>query len=117
VTSICASVPVFWPLITDSIGDIFVTKEVQIIHEDPGDEVELRPSRRESGGGTFDRNGSDYMENGDRELLSPAEKWRTNFKKGIVNPFAGEGEENGVSTRTYVISEGGTRNKWAVAHV
>ncbi len=32
--SICASVPVFWPVLRRQIGNIFVTKEIQITHED-----------------------------------------------------------------------------------
>ncbi|KAI0602255.1 hypothetical protein F4775DRAFT_581636 [Biscogniauxia sp. FL1348] len=33
LASICASVPVFWPVITDSIGKIFVTQEVHVTHQ------------------------------------------------------------------------------------
>ncbi len=32
--SICASVPVFWPVLSRQLGKIFVTKEIEIIHED-----------------------------------------------------------------------------------
>lgn len=31
--SICASVPIFWPVFTNSWGGIFVTQEVKITHE------------------------------------------------------------------------------------
>lgn len=46
--SICASVPVFWPVLSKHFGQIFVTKEVEVRHEDRLDiehtwsETELR---------------------------------------------------------------------------
>ncbi|KAI1492977.1 hypothetical protein F5X96DRAFT_667179 [Biscogniauxia mediterranea] len=33
LASICASIPVFWPVITESIGKIFVTQEVHVTHQ------------------------------------------------------------------------------------
>lgn len=39
--SICASVPIFWPVVTNSWGKIFVTKEIQVTSESRfGDEVD-----------------------------------------------------------------------------
>jgi len=32
--SICASVPVFWPVLTQQLGKIFVTKEFAVVHEE-----------------------------------------------------------------------------------
>ena len=33
LASICASVPVFWPMITQSLNKIFVTQEVHVVHQ------------------------------------------------------------------------------------
>ncbi|KAI1499768.1 hypothetical protein F5X99DRAFT_266004 [Biscogniauxia marginata] len=47
---ICASIPVFWPIITQSIGKIFVTQEVHVTHQhrrlsgDYDDHYELQQS-------------------------------------------------------------------------
>ena len=57
--SICASVPVFWPVLTQQLGKIFVTKEFAVVHEErydldaihsptsrTGSEAELRSDLR-----------------------------------------------------------------------
>ncbi len=45
LASICASVPIFWPVLTQQVIRIFVTKEVEITHNDrlsmAGSEIEL----------------------------------------------------------------------------
>ncbi|KAH7033035.1 uncharacterized protein B0I36DRAFT_104209 [Microdochium trichocladiopsis] len=33
MASMCASIPVFWPILQDSWGKIFVTQEVEVVHE------------------------------------------------------------------------------------
>jgi len=33
MASMCASIPVFWPILQDSWGKIFVTQEIEIVHE------------------------------------------------------------------------------------
>jgi hypothetical protein len=44
--SICASVPVFWPVLQQQIGKIFVTKEFAVVHEDRYDlETQLSSPR------------------------------------------------------------------------
>jgi hypothetical protein len=45
VASVCASVPVFWPLLRDHMLEIFVTKEIEITHEDRADYYELGHKR------------------------------------------------------------------------
>ena len=60
LASICASVPVFWPMLTQSLNKIFVTQEVHVVHQhrrlsgeehgEDGDDFELRVS--ESGAST-----------------------------------------------------------------
>ncbi len=34
LASICASIPIFWPILSQHFGNIFVTQEVVVIHED-----------------------------------------------------------------------------------
>lgn len=34
LASICASVPIFWPILVKHIGNILVTQEIQIVHEE-----------------------------------------------------------------------------------
>jgi hypothetical protein len=68
IATVCASVPVFWPVLRDSVSErIFVTKEVQIIHEEAdgtGDEVELRPR---AGTGSRNNTGLTFLEDADHE--------------------------------------------------
>ena len=50
---LCASVPVFWPVLRDGWGKIFVTKEVNVSHERrimvaSSDDLELRRTRSSS---------------------------------------------------------------------
>lgn len=33
MASMCASIPVFWPILQDSWGKIFVTQEIEVVHE------------------------------------------------------------------------------------
>ena len=55
LASICASVPIFWPILSERIGSIFVTKEIDIVREDrfsrlesrSGSEVELQETGRD----------------------------------------------------------------------
>lgn len=50
LASICASIPIFWPALSYSLGAIFVTKEVEVTHGDrdengsrPESETEMAP--------------------------------------------------------------------------
>lgn len=53
LATICASLPVFWPVITKNVGQIFVTHEVKITREhrrtnSGGDDVELQRQNSEA---------------------------------------------------------------------
>lgn len=63
LASICASVPVFWPVLTESFGKIFVTQEVHVTHThrrlSGEDGYELRrPDELDFGGGGHGGSGS-----------------------------------------------------------
>lgn len=105
IASICASIPVFWPVLTDSIGDIFVTKEVQIIHEERGDEFELHCSLSRSGG-TFDEENMKYGDGSLGQAISHVGSRASEPKRLNSNPFssASDVEEKDSSVRTHIQS-------------
>lgn len=94
IASICASVPVFWPILRERVNGIFVTQEIQIVREDRVNGLfEMQrghsgaDSRQGTGtdGGSSDRNfhspqGSEVCFNGASSLES-GEKM-----EGVVGP-------------------------------
>ncbi|KAI1826877.1 hypothetical protein F4861DRAFT_19252 [Xylaria intraflava] len=128
LASIVASIPVFWPMLTQSWGAIFVTKEVLVTHHhrrlsaSGEDQFELRPATRSS---SHERAGSDgslkliimktERHNGsrdtslsrghDRSLSAQGRKdYEANdpYIRGRVYPIGG----GVVASNTQVVSEG-----------
>ncbi|KAH8205481.1 hypothetical protein TruAng_000387 [Truncatella angustata] len=108
VASICASIPVFWPVLTNSVGEIFVTKEVHIIHEERGDEFELHLSR--SGSGVTHSNDSrDYPNEMMVGVSSHTGSKQLEFNPLRSNPLPGvnEKETHTVIVRTRIRNDNG----------
>lgn len=53
LATVCASVPVFWPMITQGLGKIFVTQEVHVVHQHRRLSGEERCQRGYGGGGVI----------------------------------------------------------------
>ncbi|KAK0615354.1 hypothetical protein B0T17DRAFT_541680 [Bombardia bombarda] len=115
LASICASVPVFWPLIRAHMGEIFVTKEIEITHEDRSNYFELRRGRSGERSITGGGNGDDSPEGseicfrgvgggggigavtqiGRAKVKDPATHYQDEYVQQRVNPFAGGRGETG----------------------
>ncbi|KAI0130512.1 hypothetical protein BJ170DRAFT_317134 [Xylariales sp. AK1849] len=108
IASICASVPVFWPVLTNSLGEIFVTKEIQVIHEDRVDMFELHRVRSESSG-TFLDCSVDCTDESNHVHNSDPARQAFNFNRAIADPFASD-EEKAIRVLTHVRSESGAKN-------
>ncbi|KAH8669128.1 hypothetical protein BX600DRAFT_497070 [Xylariales sp. PMI_506] len=94
LASMCASLPVFWPVLTDTLGEIFVTKEVQVIYEDRMDEFELHQYGSRDQGASFD-----YPPGTDR-YVSRNESRISVLQFGRNTPFAREEDEKIIMEHT-----------------
>ncbi|KAI1439084.1 hypothetical protein GGR50DRAFT_222421 [Xylaria sp. CBS 124048] len=111
LASIVASIPVFWPMLAEGWGAIFVTKEVHVTHHHQRltgeDQFELRPT---TGSSTRVRAGSDgslklVIMNTEDDFVAPGRKEfskNSPYTRTMVYPMGG-----GVPTsNTQVVSEG-----------
>ncbi|KAK6222013.1 hypothetical protein LQW54_001236 [Pestalotiopsis sp. IQ-011] len=112
VATICASVPVFWPVLTSSLEEIFVTKEIQIVSETRGDEFELHS--RSGSTGTFDGYHSSVPSSiHGVERTEVMESQDADFRMVRCDLFksASETEKGTAGVRTLIRSESVTRDK------
>jgi len=96
VASICASVPIFWPVIRPLLGAIFVTREVIVKHEVRDEENDSRSSSRGQEGSEGDLN----------------DHYKDSFLQGLVNPFGGHARGQEQPTTTTQISGEKTGGSW-----
>ncbi|KAH8648446.1 hypothetical protein BX600DRAFT_517833 [Xylariales sp. PMI_506] len=115
LASVCASVPVFWPVLTDSLGEIFVTKEVQIIYEDQADTFELHRSRSTATSVqdlATDRRSLDHTTIG-RYAHSESKASHPNLKTFSMNQsFHGDERKGKLQQRTQEVSEISSKKQW-----
>lgn len=109
--SICASVPVFWPAISNHFGRIFVTQEINITHED---RYELTTSPSHGLGpvdGMHSRTGSETeLSSGIVGSKSKEMHYKDGFVISLVDPLR-QATSGGVESR--VRSEGTEdKRKW-----
>jgi hypothetical protein len=96
---ICASMPIFWPIIEKSLSAIFVSYEVQVVEERVDDyglayELEHMTSRGRSGSIKSSGTSTQELTNEDEELQQPR---KPEFTVG-VDPLSEEAKTGGLST-------------------
>lgn len=88
LASVCASAPVFWPMLCRNVEKIFVTYELKITVEDRVvDAFELHHTRPRTGGGGCDDDDDDEG----KGLEPPGSHYRNSFIRDQVNPFGKDG--------------------------
>jgi hypothetical protein len=90
LASICASVPVFWPVLTKQIANIFVTKEIEMHFEERYELPSRSASTVELAGSTqhWKDSSSHYNDTYIRDQVDPL---RPNTSTGVETMVTGEG--------------------------
>ena len=100
IASICASAPVFWPVLSAQVTKIFVTQEIEIIREDrsPGDAFEMHrtwsgSSMQETPGSGHSHHGSEVGLSSDnvtekRTVIAKIRHYGDRYVKEQVDPFS-----------------------------
>ncbi|KAI0016643.1 hypothetical protein F4780DRAFT_669889 [Xylariomycetidae sp. FL0641] len=106
LASICASIPIFWPIITHNIGKIFVTQEVHVTHHHrrlSEDNYELSPSARGSSVGERSRGDSTASLDptaSSHHAPTPDVHYKNAFVKNTVIPLGLEGSGSGFDDKS-----------------
>ena len=138
IASMCASVPVFWPLLRAQLGGIFVTKEIEITHEDRHNYFEMRRGRnsdRSLGGGDsrasfqgsevcfgsadMERVGADNTSSTTGPIVTvkdPARHYEDEYVRQRVNPFVGIGGGQNGEKPEVIVAECQARSESASAN-
>jgi hypothetical protein len=107
IATICASVPFFWPVITEAINKIFVTYEFNVSTESRfgDDQIELAHTKSKGSKGSIRSVESRYgdMKPGSRSHSTP---YGDDYIQSQVNPFADE-----FQTRSTVMTGMGGKGK------
>ncbi|KAK3944431.1 hypothetical protein QBC46DRAFT_456137 [Diplogelasinospora grovesii] len=94
VASICASVPIFWPVLRPYLGAIFVTREFSVRHE-------LRETTTGTGTSTHWRSETDLNAH-----------YKDSYVMDLVDPFSGKDDGHHVESRARKIDSDGQKMKW-----
>ncbi|KAF3015851.1 hypothetical protein E8E14_006838 [Neopestalotiopsis sp. 37M] len=109
VANICASVPVFWPVLSNSIEEIFVTKEIRVISETRGDEFELRSRSNSTGTFEFHSSAQSSIHHADRSETDNTQDPDFKIVRCDLFKSASETEKGAAGVRTLIRSESQSR--------
>lgn len=112
--SICASVPIFWPVFTSSWGGIFVTQEVKITHETRYLDEEDRDSLTHSGS-MHSRNGSESqvcIMDGTGDGRKGNKHYRDSYILRQVDPLRSKDDREQPSAMAGDVAQSESPRKW-----